>query len=1399
GVVYNINPATDLTAASFAANTTIPAAALPDASGNNGLFGQGTEGYRNERSTTLLGKLYYQANLVYPNGRFVNEPLRRALYALGTDPQKRLTLSEQAAIDAAICSLRILGDPTVTTTVPTPSATPVIPHGAIKEVTMLDPRQPKAIDGRFIRVQSASATASTGTGTAQTYTITYTIPPNFRPNWNGLANATLDDGSPGDTQLSEIFDPNDTPGGDVVTVQGFESVNPLLNAHRGVITAIDDTAGTITVRVRGNNPAAIPNTPAPNATAGITDTSTSELDMPLEDRQPSEIRVTQLDLNLLRTTELFNAGGAPYDPREFMIPNSGLIYVSRDDSLPDLSDVSSTNANTNRILSPVDYRVDPTRRIGGVMLINGNRIDRINQYRDVEKGLIVATNLAGYVQADSRFDGGGNPIGDFNLHADPNTRVAQQEFTVALAADWSNFYTRTVAQINNNFACRPGGLNALCTNGDSWRSAVLLADSFSPLSRNYRLGYRSDGSFDLNNNEDTWVSRAKRLRNGFFTNAFAINGLSGAAQDNADPFNDHFYTNNNAGAVGSTYFNNYVTPVQRRSEDAANASFPAYVMEICRKLPVSECTPSDWGMGYDLNGDRDVQDRLQDMRQSIGGVVPDALVDILQAGNLEFRERDIKPYQLGRILTDMAGRTDVNTSGALEFRDGGPNDEARWDVAYNTAGNNFSPMDRLGAGTTGRPALELGDRRFARRVAFARDQQGKLVFSRSEDANDNNSLDAGEDRNRNGALDRAVNVKPIGVGCPLNIDTTPTALSLLGCYYRDTASNWGDPGVLENGIYYGRPGVTRNNLFFRTTDNRTGNPGNLADVSYRGDRPLYIMGEAQGGNISALPPTPEIPGVRSLNLPAGNRASSYSLCTNDNAADGGSSRKPVLTGLGQTELGRCNAQPGDPMQAIANFQADVMALDDTVSATDNIVSPTITGLGLGTAATPGNDTTTITTNPPPSPVPNQPVVNLIKLGVLLPSSEFPTSTTCKKIKLVGGANDVFIFRSGGGGALNFGAAAGNNTHCGLQVELDGVDPNNVFWVTDKNVQFNQVGAAENRRHRIVGTFVAQGTSNPKWLTVDFYGRFLGSNGKPSAPNFGNASITAVSSDAQPLLVPVLQYTATKDDPNNNIRPSDKNWSGDNDDAGAANRWRQVAPNVGEIYNLVVAVGNNPARTAPRVEGDGGIGNFPRFLEHWNGFPLTINGGLIQIKRSAFATSGDRLLFNEGNFTNPSNWTTFGYFQAYKTGNSPIGNQWGINASYQPPNRLFGFDPGILSQLPDLFTEQFSVPEPVRNEFFQQLDRSDRWVQALLCATQPGDDPNTPRAIVGDKNSTDPAVRRGYFQRVGIANADTGDIPYRFPAIPVNNPFRPRNSPFCPAAFTQYPSTCTATGTTQCNP
>jgi hypothetical protein len=133
----------------------------------------------------------------------------------------------------------------------------------------------------------------------------------------------------------------------------------------------------------------------------------------------------------------------------------------------------------------------------------------------------------------------------------------------------------------------------------------------------------ADFGFDLNGNgttNDTDVketdvtAKAARRINGFGANNYVTNGLSsGAAFDiiNQEKFpatvldiagtpvspKDENYRTTTGAAPNSSYFNNFITPVQRRANNSIK--FPEYVMEICRKLPVSACGPNDWVVGID--------------------------------------------------------------------------------------------------------------------------------------------------------------------------------------------------------------------------------------------------------------------------------------------------------------------------------------------------------------------------------------------------------------------------------------------------------------------------------------------------------------------------------------------------------------------------------------------------------------------------------------------------------------------------------------------------------------------------------------------------------------------------------------------------------------------------------
>ncbi|MDF5727004.1 MAG: hormogonium polysaccharide biosynthesis protein HpsA [Rhizonema sp. PD38] len=302
----------------------------------------------------------------------------------------------------------------------------------------------------------------------------------------------------------------------------------------------------------------------------------ADYDLPIIQRQPLEIRATMLDIGALRGKTIGDTSNNT--PQEYLLPNSGLIYATRDDALLDLSVAKPTTgsdtqkAETQQSQSPVDYILDPTRRPNAVMLIHGNRIwrDKTN-YRDTERGLILASNLPIYIQ------------GDFNKHT-------QQEFTVDLDPSWSNFYSRTASQRNPNFACRAGDTRLpKCTVGDEWRQASVLSDAITLLSNNFRTGYRNEGDYDLNNNLGNNDSITKFKQNGFSTNAYVPNaawyGNDGYPQD---------LDTNTTGFQYSSYLNNFVTPIQRRTK------FNEYLMEVCPKLPVSECQPDQWYVFLDL-------------------------------------------------------------------------------------------------------------------------------------------------------------------------------------------------------------------------------------------------------------------------------------------------------------------------------------------------------------------------------------------------------------------------------------------------------------------------------------------------------------------------------------------------------------------------------------------------------------------------------------------------------------------------------------------------------------------------------------------------------------------------------------------------------------------------------
>ena len=483
--------------------------------------------------------LVAQANYVFPDGRFANKPLRDALDALAVvKTVDKLSLAQQSAIDTTACALAILDN--------TATASTVIPNGVIYERTLLDARQIKAV------------------------------------------------------------------------------------TKNNKATTVDETF-TLSSPLSGGQEANLGDQP--------------RHDLPLEQRQPLEVRVTVLDLGLLRTTS-YAKKSTDGPSGEYLLPLSGLIYASREDALPDLSYRKPSNGKidefTQNLVSRTDYKLDPTRSPDGIMLINGSKLFRgeTNSESDptIERGLTLATNNPVYVR------------GNFNLHT-------EEEFTDAKLGNadyWTKFYDRKI--LSTVYGCRK--IYGDCTGIDEWRPATILADAINILSDNFREGYRNEGDFDLRNNAGNGVIaigydfdgdglltksikegdvkldlngdedqldtilenevivtvKLGRLLNGFYENNFVTNGLSSGAfgftstSDQSDqidflpvppatvpvtvtPLNDAYYITSYSDTTAnpnSSYFNNLVTPIQRRG------TFSEYVMEFCQKPMVSACGPNDW-------------------------------------------------------------------------------------------------------------------------------------------------------------------------------------------------------------------------------------------------------------------------------------------------------------------------------------------------------------------------------------------------------------------------------------------------------------------------------------------------------------------------------------------------------------------------------------------------------------------------------------------------------------------------------------------------------------------------------------------------------------------------------------------------------------------------------------
>ena len=132
-------------------------------------------------------------------------------------------------------------------------------------------------------------------------------------------------------------------------------------------------------------------------------------------------------------------------------------------------------------------------------------------------------------------------------------------------------------------------------------------------------------------------------------------------------------------------------------------------------------------------------------------------------------------------------------------------------------------------------------------------------------------------------------------------------------------------------------------------------------------------------------------------------------------------------------------------------------------------------------------------------------------------------------------------------------------------------------------------------------------------------------------------------------------------------------------------------------NATFVTGVTPKRAN---QGYGGLHNFPRFLENWGGTNLFIQGSFIQLN---FSTAS----------TGPYEQETF------EPGDIPDGGEW--IRFYNPPNRRWGYDVGLLYVPPAPAAERFVTIETPRSEYYREVPADDPYIVNLRCAVDAAGD------------------------------------------------------------------------------
>ena len=507
------------------------------------------------------------------------------------------------------------------------------------------------------------------------------------------------------------------------------------------------------------------------------------------------------------------------------------------------------------------------------------------------------------------------------------------------------------------------------------------------------------------------------------------------------------------------------------------------------------------------------------------------------------------------------------------------------------------------------------------------------------------------------------------------------------------------------GMQKALPQTVARSLWYRTTSAASDKTGDSNTVRYGNTGNLFVYNTSYDSNPTATPTVPAVNGTFNtaqpaplilpptvcinpttglvdktctesgatinLNLPANpvfpsgsatnQPASSFTVC----GVTGASRRYQAVEQKSNTLLAditgsTCPTNLGNPRNAIVNFASALRSL--TASATP-------TGGQVQTVLLTGNGTSSaFTINALSSTRPN--VIDLTAANF----TSFANATTAANARLTLNANGnidpTFVLRVPD--------TVGDVTIDGLNVRLNGVDPNKIFWVFGRTganaltIKGSTVGKPTVLVGNFIGNMPASGagsTTNTTGLnignTVNGKGisirsaRFLGFRGVTTRQAVtdavtgatgvdSTAMITAMTTVNEPVVVPVLQlhspltFTVAPSTSLDTLpQPSvlQKYVNGINGAPPATTtdgtgQWTQRGSSA--TVNIYFVAGNTPSRsyvpyttsasavtpntTIYTAETGGGLHNFVRFMENWSGQSLKIAGGFIQNTRSTFATA-----------------------------------------------------------------------------------------------------------------------------------------------------------------------------------